>query len=84
MFSRETYVANAAHRFRDRDVKRVILATQRAGIDIGAVEVDPHTGTIRIIPNLRKADTLGRDDDGSERNPWDEVLVNAPDTKRPA
>jgi hypothetical protein len=46
-----------------------------AGIEIGAVEVDPQSGRIRIIP------TKPRDDEGCERNPWDEVLFDAPDKK---
>jgi hypothetical protein len=42
-------VANAIHKFKNTDVKRVIRASQMAGIEIGAVEVDPHTGKITII-----------------------------------
>jgi hypothetical protein len=76
-------VANALHRFRDRDVRRVIRASQMAGIEIGAVEVDAHTGTIRVIPSKpRKTDTPECDDEGSGRNPWDEILIHAPDEKR--
>jgi hypothetical protein len=76
--SRGIYVGNTVHRFRDRDVKRVIRASQMAGIEIGAVEVDPRTGRITIIPSK------SRDDESSDRNPWDEVLTDAPDKKRPA
>jgi hypothetical protein len=42
-------VANAVHKFKDRDVKRVIRASQQAGIEIDAVEVDPTTGKIKVI-----------------------------------
>jgi hypothetical protein len=56
-----------------------------AGIEIGAVEVDPHSGKITIIPSKpKKADTPERDNKGSEPNPWDEVLTDAPDKKRSA
>jgi hypothetical protein len=49
-----------------------------AGIEIGAVEVDPHSGRIRIIPSRP------RDDERGERNPWDEVLLDDPNKKRPS
>ena len=71
-------MANAIHRVRDRDVRRVIRATQMAGIEIGAVEVDPHTGKITIIPSKSQM----ADDEKSGRNPWDEVLIHASDEER--
>lgn len=42
-------MVNAIHKFRDRDIKRVIKASRAAGIEVDAVEVDPRTGRIRII-----------------------------------
>ena len=54
-------MANAIHKFKDRDVKRVIRASQMAGIEIDAVEVDPHTGKIKIITSKPdRADTPKR------------------------
>jgi hypothetical protein len=61
---REFYVANAIHKFKDRDVKRVIRASQMAGIEIGSIEVDPNAGTIKIITNKPSAELSGA-------NPWD-------------
>ena len=41
-------MANRVHTFRDRDVKRVICATQQAGVKIAGVQVNPRTGDITI------------------------------------
>jgi len=37
------------HKFKDRDVQRVIKAARSAGLDPAAVEVDPHTGKIKVM-----------------------------------
>jgi hypothetical protein len=41
-------MANMLHKFKDRDVQRVIKAARSAGLDPAAVEVDPHTGRIKV------------------------------------
>ncbi len=54
-------MANVVHKFKDRDIKRVIKATQQAGIEVNGVEVDPHTGKIKIITGKGEI---------SQPNPW--------------
>jgi hypothetical protein len=48
------------------------------GLPIASVECDTLTGTIRVIAGQPDASDI------SEANPWDEVLENAADQKRPA
>ena len=60
-------MANKVHAFKDRDVQRVIKAARSAGLEPVSVEVDPHTGRIKVTtnkaatePNTRHAgDTQG-------------------------
>jgi hypothetical protein len=42
-------MGNKPHRFLDRDVQRAIRAARSAGLDPGAVEINPRTGLIRVI-----------------------------------
>ena len=72
----EEWVANAVHKFKDRDVQRVIKAARSAGLDPVAVEVDPKTGRIRVISSKAAVASNG--------NSWDEVLNNAANEKRPS
>jgi len=74
-FQEERLVANAIHKFRDRDVRRFIRANQQAGIAIAAVELDPNSGRIKIVSKDSNAST-------ELSNPWDEVY--AADQKRSA
>jgi hypothetical protein len=52
--------ANAT-RFRLNDVVRAKRAADKAGIELGALELDPD-GTIRIVPKSGKAITPSDDD----------------------
>ena len=45
-------MANMPHKFKDRDVQRVIKAARSAGLDPAAVEVDPNTGKIKVMGKL--------------------------------
>ena len=49
-------MANAVHKFRDRDVKRIMRATQAAGVKADFV-IDPNTGVIRVITKDSAADS---------------------------
>jgi hypothetical protein len=42
-------MANQVHKFKDRDIQRVIKAVRSAGLDPAVVEVDPHTGKITVF-----------------------------------
>ena len=42
-------MANTIHKFKDRDVKRIIKASRLAGLVDADYEVDPSTGKVRII-----------------------------------
>jgi hypothetical protein len=71
-------MARAPSTFRQQDVTRAVKAVAAAGVDIARVEIDK-MGKIVIITTV----TPAADEDGNgERNPWDEVLTNAPDEKR--
>jgi hypothetical protein len=65
--SQETPVANMPHKFKDRDVRRVIKAARAAGIDVARVEVNPHTGQIAAIAR--------QPGESAAANPWDEELA---------
>lgn len=54
-------MANMLHKFKDRDVRRVIKAARSAGLEPTGVEVNPVTGSIKVItgkdhPGERKTD----------------------------
>ena len=75
-------MANMLHKFKDRDVQRVIKAARSAGLDPAAVEVDPHSGRIKV--HTREAS-----EPVASGNPWDRVkdkkqLADAADKKRTA
>jgi hypothetical protein len=67
-------LANQPHAFKHRDVVRAIKAARAAGVNVGQVTVDPHTGKITMGP-AQGANSTGI-------NVWDEVL-DAQDPKRP-
>jgi hypothetical protein len=48
-------MANMLHKFKDRDVQRVIKAARSAGLDPVAVEVDPKTGRIKVTGSKGEA-----------------------------
>src|SRR5262245_11196868 len=64
------------NRFNEREVARA----GRAAKAIGAygVDIDPATGKLSIV--IAKPGEA----DAADSNPWDEVLTNAADEKRPA
>ena len=59
-------MANMPHKFKDRDVRRLIKSAREAGLDVGRVSVNPHTGDISVI--ARQPGEAGP-------NPWDEELA---------
>jgi hypothetical protein len=78
-------VANMPHAFKDRDVQRLIKAARSAGLDPASVTVDLRRQ--RITVHSKSDDAAEVDappEDNADRNPWDEVLSNAADEKRPA
>jgi hypothetical protein len=48
-------MTNETHKFKHRDVVRVIKAALAAGINIDRVTVDPHTGEITVAASSGKA-----------------------------
>jgi hypothetical protein len=62
--------------FRQREIARAVRAVQNSGLPISGVVIDPRTGRIAI--------TTGSPTGDSSNNPWDEVLTNAENKKRPA
>jgi hypothetical protein len=71
-------MANRLHAFKHRDVMRVVKAARAAGVEVDQVTVNPTTGAITVGPA-----PLGSGAN-SIANPWDEVLTDAADEKRPA
>ena len=70
----------AQNRFNSREVARALKAARLAGERPERVEIDPATGRITvIIAQPSEAATSN-----SNANPWDEVLQNDTDQKRPA
>ena len=63
------------NRFNRREVERALLAGTAAGAE--RVELNPATGIYTfVLPGKSDAAASGK-------NPWDEVLTNAADQKRP-
>ena len=61
---------------RQRDVVRAMRSAEAGGLAIGSVEVACKDGTIIRV--------LGKSAENTATNPWDSVLTNAADEKRPA
>jgi hypothetical protein len=72
-------VTRERNRFRQREITRAIKAALAAGVEVDRVEIERDG---RVIVILCKHKMLGFQANGDE-NPWDEVLQNAPDEKRP-
>ena len=62
--------------FRQRDVVRAMKSAEAGGLAIGSVEVACKDGTIIRV--------FGKSAENIATNPWDSVLTNAADEKRPA
>jgi hypothetical protein len=63
-------------RFREREVARVVRAAKSAGGE--RVEIDPETGKISVIIAAKPGEA------DAAKNPWDEVLPDGQNQKRPA
>jgi hypothetical protein len=66
--------------FRQTVMVRALRAARAAGLTVHKVEIDP-AGKIVIV--TEKPD-YANDANSSEANPWDKVLIHAPDEKRPS
>ena len=66
-------------RFRQSEVTRALKAALAAGVDVERVEIEKDG---RVIVVICKQKALDFPAEGA-RNPWDEVLNNAPNEKRP-
>ena len=60
-------MVNQVHKFKDRDIRRVVKAARAAGIAIARIEVDPSSG--RISVHAREASE-------TSANPWDQALAD--------
>ena len=46
-------MANQLHKFKHRDVVRVVKAARAAGVAVDQVTVDPHTGAITVASSAQ-------------------------------
>jgi hypothetical protein len=51
-------MANQLHKFKHRDVVRVVKAARAAGVAVDQVTVDPHTGAITVATSAQAAQPL--------------------------
>jgi hypothetical protein len=65
-------------RFRQSEITRAIKAALAAGVEVERVEIENEGRVIVVVSKKRALDFSAE----GERNPWDEVLTNAPDEKR--
>jgi hypothetical protein len=64
-------------RYRKTETKRLLKGAAEAGLVVRSFEVDPVTGVLRVF--------VGKPGEpGPAANPWDEVLTDAANQKRPA
>ena len=69
--------ARGPNRVREREIARVVRAAKRAGgVDRVQISFDDGTNINLILADASK--------DNGNSNPWDEVLTDAADQKRPA
>lgn len=66
--------------FRQSDVTRALRAVRAAKVEVDRVEIEKDGRVIVVVCKKKALDFPGE----TERNPWDEILNNAPDKKRPA
>ncbi len=62
--------------FKQSEVERAIRGARAQGLSVCRIDIEPRSGKISIV-----AQPSGMTNDA---NPWDEVLKNAEDKKRPA
>jgi hypothetical protein len=63
--------------FKQSEIERAIRGARSQGFNVSRIEIEPRTGKIAIV-------AAEPDKDADVKNPWDEVLKNAEDKKRPA
>jgi hypothetical protein len=68
----------SVNRFNSREVARALKAARLAGECPDRVEIDPATGRIAVI--IRNP---GETTTGNNANPWDEVLKDDANARRP-
>jgi hypothetical protein len=56
-------MANQPHKFKDRDVQRVVRAARRVGVDVARITVNPNTGEITVA-------TARSGEDGNDLDNW--------------
>jgi hypothetical protein len=66
-------VSTGRHSFKHNDAARLIRAVEAAGKKVKGVTLSGKTVTVLVDDEIR----------GGAANPWDEVLTDDPDKKRP-
>jgi hypothetical protein len=71
---------------RQRDVTWTLKAVKAAGYVVDRVEICDQLGnkTVIVMGPGDHTVPVNTDNESNEQNPWDEVLTDAPDKKRPA
>jgi hypothetical protein len=63
-------MANRVHKFKHRDVTRIVKAARAAGVNVDQVTVDPRSGVITVGPARLPANSPV-----ANPNEWDEALT---------
>jgi hypothetical protein len=69
-------MANKPQKMKMREIRRAVTGVRSAGVDVGAVKVDPATGVVTVIVGKPGAPD-------TSANPWDHVN-HAADEERTA
>lgn len=59
-------MVNVPLKFKQRDIERAVRACRASGIDPVAVEVDPHSGRIKVVGGGKTVSTTS----GSDLDQW--------------
>jgi hypothetical protein len=62
--------------FKQSEIERAIRGARAQGFNVSRIEIEPRTGKISIV--------AAEPDKNDGANPWNQVLKNAEDKKRPA